>query len=328
MARRSGQSRDKKPDTPVRRRVTLEPLEPRILLSADPTLLGALDPHANDHLQVPEETSVLADRLDDREVVRFSEAAFDADWIVDEDDTRAVADEWVTPAEWDARDDSLDSEVTAVDTGIRIDDAATPASHAERLEAVESDTEVSEAEVVTAPVTFDNSTTTSFNQVDEPTATQVTDDSLARGPPSDDLGLSTPTVQNLLLNGTPLPSGDFFVLTETALRATEIAFAKTMANRDLKAFSSFLSPEVVFFNGDTVLRGPEAVAQVWARFFEAADAPFSWEPEAVAVLGSGTLGYSSGPVFDPQGTRIGTFNSVWRLTSNGNWKIIFDRGCP
>jgi hypothetical protein len=48
----------------------------------------------------------------------------------------------------------------------------------------------------------------------------------------------------------------------------------------------------------------------------------------VQVLESGTLGISSGPVRDPAGNRVGTFNSVWRLEADGKWKIIFDKGCP
>ena len=47
----------------------------------------------------------------------------------------------------------------------------------------------------------------------------------------------------------------------------------------------------------------------------------------MAVLDSGRLGLSSGPVFDPAGERVGTFNSVWRRTE-GEWKIVFDKGCP
>ena len=115
---------------------------------------------------------------------------------------------------------------------------------------------------------------------------------------------------------------------EKELRATEVAFARSMADRDASAFASFLFKEVVFFNGDDLLRGPQEVLAVWAGFFEGDDAPFSWEPEAVAVLDSGTLGMTSGPVLDPAGKRIGTFNSVWRRSTTGEWQIVFDRGCP
>jgi len=101
-----------------------------------------------------------------------------------------------------------------------------------------------------------------------------------------------------------------------------------MADRDLDAFVGFLDAETVFFAGPTELRGAEAVEKAWAPFFEGEAAPFSWQPEVVSVLDSGSLGLTSGPVLDPDGNRIGTFNSIWRLNADGVWKIVFDRGCP
>jgi ketosteroid isomerase-like protein len=113
------------------------------------------------------------------------------------------------------------------------------------------------------------------------------------------------------------------------VRATERAFAKTMADRDHVAFISFLSDETVFFASSiTVLHGPKQVADSWKRFYDGPKAPFSWEPEQVEVLSSGTLALSTGPVFDPEHKRIGTFSSIWRREAGGKWKIVFDKGCP
>ncbi len=112
------------------------------------------------------------------------------------------------------------------------------------------------------------------------------------------------------------------------VRRTEIAFAKTMADRDPAAFVSFLADETVFFSNGRVSRGAKQVANRWKPFFEGAQAPFSWEPEQVEVLDSGTLAMTSGPVRDPAGKRIGTFNSVWRREAGGRWKIVLDNGCP
>ena len=111
------------------------------------------------------------------------------------------------------------------------------------------------------------------------------------------------------------------------LRQTETAFAKTMTERDHAAFTSFLAGETVFM-GRTTLRGKAAVAAAWKRFYETPKAPFSWRPERVEVLDSGTLGMTSGPVFDESGQRVGTFNSVWRREPDGTWRIVFDIGCP
>lgn len=114
---------------------------------------------------------------------------------------------------------------------------------------------------------------------------------------------------------------------------TERAFAKTMALRDHAGFASFLSEETVFFSGPTPLRGKQKVADWWKRLYEKPEAPFSWEPEQVEVLDSGTLAISSGPVRDPQGKVVATFTSIWRLEAPNTWRIIFDKGndfcdCP
>jgi len=112
------------------------------------------------------------------------------------------------------------------------------------------------------------------------------------------------------------------------LRATEEAFAKTMADRDHRTFVSFLAEETVFFGRQGEIRGKEAVAAAWKPLYEAPGAPFSWQPESATVLESGTLGLTSGPIFTPDGSRVGTFNSVWRREPDGSWKVVFDRGCP
>lgn len=107
---------------------------------------------------------------------------------------------------------------------------------------------------------------------------------------------------------------------------TERAFARTMATRDFDEFVSFLSEEAVFFSGAGPLRGKQLVADSWKTYYEQPDAPFSWQPEQVEVLESGTLALSSGPVFDPQGKLIATFSSIWRLEAPGQWRIVFDKG--
>jgi ketosteroid isomerase-like protein len=112
------------------------------------------------------------------------------------------------------------------------------------------------------------------------------------------------------------------------VRAAETAFAKSMADRDLSAFSALLADETVFFGSKAVFHGKAEVVAGWKRFFDGPAAPFSWAPAEVEVLPSGSLGFTSGPVYDPKGQRIGTFNSVWQRQKDGSWKIIFDKGCP
>ena len=107
---------------------------------------------------------------------------------------------------------------------------------------------------------------------------------------------------------------------------TEGGFAKSMADRNHTAFQVFLADEAIFFNGPTPIRGKQAVADAWKKFYEGTAAPFSWEPDNVQVLDTGTLALSTGPVRDPSGKHFANFQSIWRLESPGVWRIVFDRG--
>ena len=107
---------------------------------------------------------------------------------------------------------------------------------------------------------------------------------------------------------------------------TERAFAATMKARDHAAFTNFVSEEAVFFSGSSPLRGKDAVAKAWRPFYDKPEAPFSWAPDQVEVVESGTLAYSSGPVYDARGKQSGRFHSIWRLEAPGVWRVVFDRG--
>ena len=111
------------------------------------------------------------------------------------------------------------------------------------------------------------------------------------------------------------------------VRATEIAFAKTLADRDVKTFLSMIAPDVIWL-GDKPLRGPAEVLKSWQKFFDAPKPPFSWAPEIVEVQEGGKLALSTGPVFSPEGKRVATYTSIWRREESGQWRIIFDRGSP
>src|SRR3712207_6022705 len=95
-----------------------------------------------------------------------------------------------------------------------------------------------------------------------------------------------------MLAATLRPSGLAGQTTPTHLQrevfVAESSFAAAMAQRDLKAFASFLSPEAVFFADTAVLRGKTAVVDGWRQFFAGTDAPFSWKPAEVQVLSSGS----------------------------------------
>lgn len=106
----------------------------------------------------------------------------------------------------------------------------------------------------------------------------------------------------------------------------ETAFARSMADRNLAAFAAFVADDAVFLNGGWPLRGKVAVLAHWARFFEGAQAPFSWRPELVEVLETGRLAQSIGPVTAPDGRVVARFYSTWRREGDGRWRVVLDNG--
>jgi ketosteroid isomerase-like protein len=121
---------------------------------------------------------------------------------------------------------------------------------------------------------------------------------------------------------------------EKSLRATEIAFASSVADKDRDRFASFIADEAIFVAG-TVLRGKQAILDGWEVFFRE-DAPkLTWAPEVVEIQGDGELGMTRGPFtleqVGPDGEAVsqsGLFNSIWKRQPNGYWQVLFDAGCP
>lgn len=130
-----------------------------------------------------------------------------------------------------------------------------------------------------------------------------------------------------VVSGCATPTGNLDNAGATReVEARERAFAATMARRDFEAFRTFLADETIFMSGTRTLRGKEQVANAWRRFYEGPKAPFSWEPDHVEVVDSGTLAFSTGPVRDPEGRLVARFQSIWRLEAAGNWRIVIDKG--
>lgn len=121
---------------------------------------------------------------------------------------------------------------------------------------------------------------------------------------------------------------------EDDVRCREIGFSKSVEARDREAFTAYIDPDARFISG-SVARGPEAVAAAWAIFFNADGPSIKWRPKYVEVLENGELALSRGPYRlisqDEDGNETeywGTFNSVWRLNSDGQWRVVFDAGGP
>jgi len=116
------------------------------------------------------------------------------------------------------------------------------------------------------------------------------------------------------------------------VRCREVAFSISVETQDVALFASFIDADARFV-GNSVLHGPDAIAEAWGGFF-AEDGPIiKWRPRFVEVLEDGKLALTRGPyrmiTTDDEGIEIerwGTFNSVWRLHEDGEWRVVFDAG--
>jgi len=124
---------------------------------------------------------------------------------------------------------------------------------------------------------------------------------------------------------TPLPSASDLAAVAAEVKASEIAFAKAMADRKLDKFTEFVAEDAVF-NGRSAQIGRPAVVEAWKRFFEGPRAPFSWGPDAVAPTADGRYAISTGLVHDPEGKVSGRFTSIWRKDADGHWRVVADQG--
>ena len=116
------------------------------------------------------------------------------------------------------------------------------------------------------------------------------------------------------------------------VQCREIGFSQSAERRDMDAFRSFLDADARFVSS-SVLRGVDQVAEAWAVFFTADGPTIKWRPQIVEVLDDGKLALSRGPFkvvsSDDNGDPVvnwGTFNSVWRLHDDGQWRVVFDAG--
>ncbi|HEX9161685.1 MAG TPA: alpha/beta fold hydrolase [Thermoanaerobaculia bacterium] len=110
----------------------------------------------------------------------------------------------------------------------------------------------------------------------------------------------------------------------TDVANAERSFAKAFADRDQAKFFSFVLDDSTFVSQMRTLRGKKEIVDRWSRFFASPQAPFSWAPERVTTNAAGTIGLSTGPVFDGDAHRVGDYSSVWVKQPDGSWKILFD----
>ena len=132
--------------------------------------------------------------------------------------------------------------------------------------------------------------------------------------------------------GLGVVAGDGFAATASEVECTvwdrEVAFAKSVAERDADAFRALLHPDAVFFGPDPI-RGAEAVAASWAGIVSAGE--LRWHPRSVVVAGDTGVAYSRGPYWFPDTSpgatapyAVGQYLSTWIRGADGEWRILFD----
>jgi ketosteroid isomerase-like protein len=116
------------------------------------------------------------------------------------------------------------------------------------------------------------------------------------------------------------------------VRCREIGFSQSVETSDLERFTSFLDDDARFV-GSSVLRGPASITEAWSVFFREDGPKIRWRPQIVEVLEDGKLALTRGPyqlIAPGAGGEMveqwGTFNSVWRMQPDGQWKVVFDAG--
>ena len=119
---------------------------------------------------------------------------------------------------------------------------------------------------------------------------------------------------------------------EQEVRCREIGFSRSVETQDHERFASFIDQDARFIGGK-VDRGRETIAEAWKVFFTGELPSIKWRPQFIEVLESEDLALSRGPYRivsrDEQGETVegwGTYNSVWRLNADGEWRIVFDAG--
>lgn len=133
----------------------------------------------------------------------------------------------------------------------------------------------------------------------------------------------------LCLANTPV-----FADLENDVRCREISFSKSVEQKDIEAFRSHIDTDARFVSAE-VLRGVEQVTAGWSVFFNEGLPAIKWRPQIVEVLDDGRLALSRGLYIttsrSAEGDKVvnwGTFNSVWRLNDDGEWRVVFDAGSP
>jgi uncharacterized protein (TIGR02246 family) len=117
-----------------------------------------------------------------------------------------------------------------------------------------------------------------------------------------------------------------------AIKATEAAWSKDTASKDINAFAKYYSDDAtVLVPNAPVFHGMEAIKSGLKPMFSDPNFSLSFTGQAADVSKSGDLGYSQGSytatMSDPKGkpmTDKGKYLTVWKKQADGSWKAVED----
>lgn len=121
--------------------------------------------------------------------------------------------------------------------------------------------------------------------------------------------------------------------TVETLKRLEAEFMKAAAEKGSQGFMSYYADEAVELpNGGPVISGKVEIAKGMG-FLDEKSNSLTWAPVGGGISSSGDLGYTYGTYQyrsnDKEGkphVEFGKYTSIWRLQSDGSWKVILDMG--
>ena len=121
----------------------------------------------------------------------------------------------------------------------------------------------------------------------------------------------------------------------SVLMEADRAFNRAVAGGGSAAWGAWFAEDgAIVQEGVGEIRGRTAVAEAVA-FLDVPGVSLSWEPVRADIARSEDLGWTTGSFVSvgpgPDGAeqrRTGTYVSIWRLQTDGSWKVVMDLGNP
>ena len=121
----------------------------------------------------------------------------------------------------------------------------------------------------------------------------------------------------------------------SVLMEADRAFSAAVQEGGSEAWVSWFAEDgAQIVEGRGEVRGHDAILPLMAAL-DQPGVPLSWEPPRADIAASGDLGWTTGTYVSegpgPDGEVVrgdGWYVSIWRLQSDGSWKVVMDLGNP